>query len=249
MLLLQGDCIEQMKKLESESVDCIICDLPYGSTALKWDSIIDFNELWVQFHRVCRKGAIIALFSSGEFTFKLWESNPKEYKYKLVWKKNVPTGMNQAKYRPMRYYEEILIFQIGTDKSLVTYNPQMKTRVGEKKECYRYEHYNGGTEHINGDGFKVKKKYDPDWVQPSDVLEFDVVPNASGKLHPTQKPVELLEWLVKTYSNKGDVVLDCCMGSGSTGIACVNCERDFIGIEVDEGYFKVAESRIGKVDF
>ena len=181
------------------------------------------------------------MFSSGEFTYKLYESNPSQYKYKLIWKKNVPTGMNSARYRPMKYYEEVLIFQ---KSNKCTYNPQMKERVGEKKQCYRYEHYYGGNNHIPNEIEKVKKKYDPDLVQPSDILEFNVVPNRGNKLHPTQIPVELLKWLIKTYTNEGDLVLDNCMGSGSTGVACKHLNRRFIGIEKDEMYFIIAKDRI-----
>jgi site-specific DNA-methyltransferase (adenine-specific) len=138
----------------------------------------------------------------------------------------------------MKYYEEILVFQKGKP----IYHPQMKERVGEKKECYRYNHYCGSNNHIELD--KVKKKYDPDYVQPSDVLEFNVVPNRKGKLHPTEKPVELLEWLVRTYTNENDIVLDNCMGSGTTGVACKKLNRQFIGIEKDENYFKISKVRI-----
>lgn len=158
----------------------------------------------------------------------------------MIWHKNVPTGMSSAKYRPMKYYEEICIFCNGKG----TYNPIMKPRIGVGKECYRYEHYCGESNHIKYE--KVKKKYDPDWVQPSDVLEFNVVPNRRGKLHPTQKPVELLEYLIKTYSNENDTILDNCMGSGSTGVACINTNRKFIGIEFNNKYFEIAKNRIAK---
>lgn len=146
--------------------------------------------------------------------------------------------MSSAKNRPMKYYENISVFY----NQQPTYNPILKPRIGEKKECYKYNHYCGDNNHIKLD--KVKKKYDPDFVQPSDVLEFSVVPNRNGKLHPTQKPVELLEYLINTYTNENNLVLDCCMGSGSTGIACVNTSRRFIGIELDEHYFEVAKNRI-----
>ena len=236
--LRQGDCLEIMKDISDNSIDCIICDLPYGTTAMKWDNIIDFTKLWQEYNRILKNNANIILFASGEFTYKLYLSNIKQYKYKLIWKKNVPTGMSSAKYRPMKYYEEILVFQKGKG----CYNPQMKERVGEKKECYNYNHYCGNNNHITLD--KIKKKYDPNFVQPSDILEFNVVPNRKGKLHPTEKPVELLKWLVKTYSNENDWVLDNCMGSGSTGVACKESNRNFIGIELDQKYFKIAENRI-----
>lgn len=237
--LLQGDCLEEMKKIESKSIDCIICDLPFGTTKLEWDTIIDFDLLWSEYNRVLKDNANIVLFSSGDFTYKLYASNPKLYKYKLIWKKNVPTGMSSAKYRPMKYYEEILIFQKGRG----CYNPQPKERVGVGKSCYNYDHYCGNNNHMS-ELKKQPKKYDPDFVQPSDILEFNVVPNRKGKVHPTQKPVELLEYLVKTYTNVGDVVLDNCMGSGTTGVACKNLDRAFIGIELNEDYFNIAYDRI-----
>jgi site-specific DNA-methyltransferase (adenine-specific) len=146
--------------------------------------------------------------------------------------------MSSAKYRPMKYYEEICVFY----KKVGTYNPQMKPRVGVGKACYNYDHYCGDSNHV--DYKKVKYKYDPNWVQPSDILEFNVVPNRKGKLHPTQKPIDLCEWLIKTYSNENDTILDNCMGSGTTGVACVNTNRDFIGIELDKKYFDIAKERL-----
>ena len=236
--LYNGDCLAEMDKVEDKSVDLILCDLPYGSTQCSWDSIIPFDKLWEQYNRVLKDTGIVVLFSSGLFTIDLINSNRKDFKYKLIWKKNVPTGMSSAKYRPMKYYEEICVFY----KKKGTYNPQMKPREGVGKACYNYDHYCGDSNHVSYE--KVKKRYDPDWVQPSDILEFNVVPNRNGKVHPTQKPIELLEWLIKTYSNENDLVLDNTMGSGSTGVACVNLNRNFIGIEMDETYFKISEQRI-----
>lgn len=236
--LYNGDCLVEMNKIEDKSVDLILCDLPYGSTQCSWDSIIPFDKLWEQYNRVLKDTGIVVLFSSGLFTIDLINSNRKDFKYKLIWKKNVPTGMSSAKYRPMKYYEEICVFY----KKKGTYNPQMKPREGVGKACYNYDHYCGDSNHVSYE--KVKKRYDPNWVQPSDILEFNVVPNRNGKVHPTQKPIELLEWLIKTYSNENDLVLDNTMGSGSTGVACINLNRDFIGIEMDKSYFEIAKSRI-----
>ena len=238
--LYNGDCLEVMKTLPDNSIDLILCDLPYGITSISWDSIIPYDELWTQYKRLLKPTGNIVLFSSGLFTLSLIQSNIKQFRYKLIWKKNVPTGMGSAKYRPMKYYEEICVF--GNSKA--TYNPIMKERVGIGKDCYNYDHYCGENNHLNLG--KKPKRYDPDWVQPSDVLEFNVVPNRNGKLHPTQKPVDLLEWLVKTYSNDGETVLDNCMGVGSTGVACKNTNRKFIGIELDKTYFDIAEKRINK---
>ena len=237
-LLYLGDCLEIMSKIPDKSVDLICCDLPYGQTKMEWDKIIPFDKLWEQYNRILKDNSIVCLFCSGLFTLDVINSNRKDYKYKLIWKKNVPTGMSSAKYRPMKYYEEICIFQKGKG----TYNPQMKPRVGVGKECYNYDHYCGKNNHIQVD--KVKRRYDPEFVQPSDVLEFNVVPNRKGKLHPTEKPVTLLEWLIKTYSNPEDVVLDNAMGSGSCGVACRNLARKFIGIELCDDSFKIAEERL-----
>jgi len=239
--LFNGDCLEIMKEIPDNVIDCIICDLPYGTTRCSWDSIIPFEELWNLYNRILKQDSRIILFSSGLFTYKTYQSNPKDYKYKLIWKKNVPTGMTSAKYRPMKYYEEILVFQKGNP----VYNPQKKPRVGIGKSCYNYDHYCGNSNHVELE--KHKKKYDPEFVNPSDVLEFDVVPNRKGKLHPTQKPLSLLEYLVKTYTDENDVVLDNCMGSGTTGIASIKNNRNFIGIELDTNYFGIAKERIEEV--
>ena len=236
--LYNTDCLVAMQDIQDSSVDLILCDLPYGTTKCPWDVVIPFDKLWEQYNRIIKPTGNIVLFSSGLFTYQLVSSNIKNFRYKLIWKKNVPTGMSSAKYRPMKYYEEICVF--GNSKA--TYNPIMKERVGKGKECYNYNHYCGNSNHITLE--KKPKRYDPDWVQPSDVLEFNVVPNRKGKLHPTQKPVELLEYLIKTYSNSGDLVLDNCMGSGSTGIACLNTNRNFVGIENDERYFLIARNAI-----
>ena len=234
------DCLEGMKNIPDNSVDLILCDLPYNMTKLSWDSLIPFDKLWEQYNRIIKPTGNIVLFSAGLFTLNLIQSNIKDFRYKLIWEKNVPTGMASAKYRPMKYYEEICVF--GNAKG--TYNPIMKERVGVGKACYNYDHYCGDNNHLQFD--KQKRRYDPDWVQPSDVLKFNVVPNRNGKLHPTQKPTELLEYLIKTYTKEGDVVLDNCMGSGSTAIASLNTNRKFIGFELDEKYFYIINDRLNK---
>lgn len=244
MKLYNDDCLKVMGQLiqDGVKVDAIITDIPYGTTACSWDTIIPLQDMWCYCDNLCPDGNIV-LFSSGLFTVDLINSNRKNFKYKLIWKKNVPTGMASAKYRPMKYYEEICVFQNGA----ATYNPIMKERVGKGKACYNYDHYCGKNNHIPFD--KVKKRYDPNFVNPSDVLEFAVVPNRVGKIHPTQKPVELMEYLVRTYSNVGGTVLDFTMGSGTTGVACKKCSRHFIGIECDKTYFEVAKNRIEKGDY
>lgn len=232
------DCLVGMQRIPDGSVDAVICDLPYGTTACKWDVVIPFEPLWEQYKRICKPNAAIILFCQGIFTIDLILSNKSDFRYKLIWKKNVPTGMSSAKHRPMKYYEEICVF--GNANS--TYNPQMKDRVGKGKDCYKYDHYCGNSNHIQLG--KVKKKYDPKKVQPSDVLEFNVVPNRKGKLHPTEKPVELLRYLIRTYTNEDDVVLDNTMGSGSTIVAAIKEKRRYIGIEKEQKYFDIANRRI-----
>lgn len=235
------DCLEGMKKIDDHSVDCIVCDLPYGTTANKWDVVIPFDKLWEQYERVMKPDCNVILFSSGLFTFDVINSNLRNFKYRLIWKKNVPTGMASAKYRPMKYFEEICVFCFGKP----IYNPIMKERVGVGKSCYNYDHYCGDSNHLKLE--KKPKRYDPDFVQPSDVLEFNVVPNRNGKIHPAQKPVELFEYLIKTYSNEGDLVLDNCSGSGTTAVACIKEKRHFICFEKDETYWKKSVERVKNV--
>lgn len=232
--LYNKECLEVMQQIPDKSVDMVLCDLPYGTTACSWDTVIPFDKLWEQYNRICK--GVVCLFCAGLFTIDLINSNRKNFKYKLVWKKNTPTGICLAKYRPMKYYEEICIFNEGV------FNPQPKARTQIRKSSYNYNHSYSSSNHIKLN--KLKKRYDPDWVNPSDVLEFNTVPNRNGKLHPTQKPVDLLEWLIKTYSNEGDTILDNCMGSGSTGVAAKKLNRNFIGIELDEKYFNIAKERI-----
>lgn len=236
-ILYNGDCLKVLPKIK-QKVNLIICDLPYGMLSCSWDSIIPFDKMWKQIENIKSINCPVLLFSSQPFTTKLIDSNIKNYSYELVWKKNVPTGMTQAKYRPMKYHETIQCFYMKN----TVYNPIWKERVGKGKACYKYNHYCGKNNHINVN--KIKKLYDPDYVNPSTVLEFNVVPNRNGKLHPTQKPVDLLEYLIKTYSNENDIVLDFTMGSGSTGVACVNTNRKFIGVELNEDYYKISKSRI-----
>ena len=232
------DCLIGMRDIPDKSVDCIICDLPYGATSCAWDILIPFDKLWEQYERIIKDDGNIILFCSGLFTIDLINSNRNRFRYKLIWNKNVPTGMATAKYRPMKYYEEICVFGNSASK----YNPIMKPRVGVGKACYNYDHYCSDNNHIQ---LKMqKKRYDPDYVQPSDVLSFNVVPNRNGKLHPTQKPVELIEWLIKSYSNEGDTILDNCMGSGTTAVAAMRTGRNFIGFETDVNYFNIANERI-----
>lgn len=236
--IFNEDCLVGMKDIPKKSIDCIICDLPYGTTKCSWDVIIPFHKLWEQYERIIKDDGNVILFSSGLFTIDLINSNRGRFRYKLIWNKNVPTEMAIARYRPMKYYEEICVFGPSNGK----YNPIMKPRVGVGKACYNYEHYCGENNHIHLK--KQKMRYNPDFVQPSDVLSFNVVPNRNGKIHPTEKPVELLRYLIRTYTNEGDIVLDNCIGSGTTAIACIRENRHFVGFELNSAYYDKACKRI-----
>ena len=233
------DCLQGMKFIPDKSIDMILCDLPYGTTACKWDTIIPFEPLWEQYKRIIKDNGAIVLTASQPFTSALVMSNIKWFKYEWIWFKNVPSGMAQARYSPMKYHESVLVF---SKNSIKVFNKIMEERVGKGKDCYNYEHYCGESNHVKMD--KVKKFYNAELVNPSSVLLFNVVPNRKGKLHPTQKPVALFEYLIKTYTNEGETVLDNCMGSGTTAIACMNSKRNYIGFELDKKYFDIAEKRI-----
>lgn len=237
--LRHGDCLELMKQIPDKSVDMILCDLPYGTTACKWDIVIPFDKLWEQYNRVIKDNGAIVLFGSEPFTSLLITSNIKMFRYDIVWDKvNCSSGI-LAKKRPLKSHENIVIFY----KNQPTYNPQMT--VGTK--WHRCGKPNLKVAAVYGDEQKtVKRKMLSDTTElkyPKSILTVSNADNTK-RVHPTQKPTELLEWLIKTYTNEGEIVLDNCMGSGSTGIACVNTNRKFIGIELDEKYFEVAKARI-----
>ena len=233
--LWNGDCLELMNNIPDKSIDMILCDLPYGTTKCKWDVVIPFDKLWEQYNRIIKDNGAILLFGSEPFSSELRLSNKENYKYDWIWDKVKPNGHLVAKYRPMQRTENISVF----GKGKLNYYPIMVDRDKPKKskEYSRTEIMgviSNSTEKI------VNKKY------PQNVLIYS---NASqkNKLHQTQKPVELLEYLIKTYTKENDLVLDNCMGSGSTGVACKNLNRKFIGIELDENYFNIAKERIDKV--
>lgn len=238
MQLLHGDTIAHMKTLPDKSIDLILCDLPYQVTQAKWDVLIPFDELWTQYKRLIKDNGAIVLFSQQPFTSQLVMSNPKMFRYEIIWNKVRTTGFLNANRMPLKQHENILVFY----KKLPTYNPQM-VEGGEpshsrgSKATAKNRVYGNFNMVSDSPSTKTNMKF------PTDVYTFS---NRVGKgqLHPTQKPVELLEWLIKTYSNAGDMVLDNTMGSGSTGVACVNTGRDFIGIELDDYYFEVAKERI-----
>ncbi len=227
-----GDCLEVIKQIEDKSIDMILCDLPYGTTACKWDVIIPLDKLWIQYNRIIKNNCAIALFTTQPFTSFLITSNINNFKYCWTWDKITAKGHLVAKIRPLQQTEDIAIF--GNDK--INYFPQMVHRPENKikyaKECKRTE-IMGGISRMN-----EVKKYDT-WY-PKTLLRF----KAERGLHPTQKSVLLFEYLIKTYTNENDIVLDSCIGSGTTSIACYNSNRTFIGIEKNEDYCKSAEERI-----
>ena len=237
--LLQGDCLEVMKDIPDGVVDMILADLPYGTTACKWDTVIPFEPLWEQYERVIKKNGAIVLFGSQPFTSALVMSNPKLFRHEWIWKKNAGSNFGAVKYQPFKEHEDILVF----GKKSVLYNPIMQERAKSGLERVKYVvNYNTKTE-VYADSLhhSMLSKRD-DLRYPSSVQVF----NRERGYHPTQKPVALLEYLIKTYTNEGETVLDNVMGSGSTGVACLNTNRKFIGIELDEEYFKIAKKRIEK---
>lgn len=246
--LMLGDCLQRMKEIPGGSVDAIICDLPYGTTACSWDTVVNFDELWTQYRRITKTNGAIVLFGSEPFSSMLRMSAIDLYKYDWIWVKSRATGHVHAKNKPMKKHEVISIFSKGTtvhasqSKTRMTYNPQGLVEVN--RETYRPSRGISGSDVVGG----VRPSHKPVVKQthegyPKSVIEFNSEHNV-GAFHPTQKPLALLEYLVKTYTNDLDVVLDNTIGSGTTGVACKNLDRKFIGIEMDEGYFNIAKNRI-----
>lgn len=238
--LWQGDCLDLMKNIADTSVDCIICDLPYGTTSCKWDIIIPFDELWEQYNRIIKTNGAIILFGQEPFSSLLRTSNLKDYKYDIYWEKERLTNINQVKRRVGKTVENISIFY----EKQCTYNPQMikyngKPRTNKVK--------NGKLGKLTDENEKKVFEYHDNGLRyPTQVWKFQRDCLVSN-LHPTQKPLALLEELVKTFSNENDLILDNCMGSGTTGVACKNLGRRFIGIEKEEKYFKIAKERINNL--
>ena len=244
MKLIHGDCLEEMKQIKDKSIDMILCDLPYGTTACKWDKIIDSNKMWKEYERIITDNGAIVLFASGLFTNKLINSNNKLYRYKWIWFKTKRGNFVNAKNRPMTSYEEICVFSKGVTAN--GNNNKMKYYPQGLKPIYKENKDNGsrfGT--MAGKRPSHKEVTIQEFTNyPFDVLRFDSV----GKpAHPTEKPIGLLEYLIKTYTDENETVLDNCMGSGSTGVACLNTKRNFIGIEKDDKYFDIASKRINEV--
>ena len=235
--LMQGDCLELMKDIPDGSIDMILADLPYGTTACKWDTIIPFEPLWEQYERVIKDNGAIVLTASQPFTSALVMSNPKLFRYDITWDKVAISNPFMANRRPLKSHEDILIFY----KSQPTYNKQMREGVKWKRGGAN-ESWTTGT--LGSSKLKKNRNDSSNLKNPNTVLTMSNA-NRTNRVHPTQKPVPLFEYLIKTYTNEGDTVLDNVMGSGTTGVACKNLNRNFIGMELDEEYFKIAQSRIG----
>ena len=239
MTLLQGDCLELMKDIPDKSIDLILCDLPYGTTRNSWDEVIPFDKLWAQYNRIIKDNGAILLFAQGKFYVNLVSSNMKMFRYDLVWDKELISGFLNAKRMPLRRHEQVAVFY----KHLPTYNPQFTQGkpLHSKGTAYQIKELTnnnyGDFKATDDDRAGSTEKY------PTSIIKFQK-PHPSVCVHPTQKPIELLEYLIKTYTNEGDTVLDNCMGSGSTGVACKNTDREFIGMELDEKYYKIACERL-----
>lgn len=233
-----GDCLELMKDIPDKSIDMILCDLPYGTTACKWDTIIPFEPLWEQYHRVIKNNGAIVLTASQPFTSVLVISNIKNFKYEWIWEKENSTGFVNANARPLKKHENIIIFSKGsansTNKSM-KYYPQNLLEINKIAKYGSRGGYLGERKSQKNIHLQKYTNY------PTTILKFK---RDKEKLHPTQKPVPLFEYLIRTYTNEGDLVLDNCIGSGTTAIACINTNRNFIGIEKDATYFEIANKRI-----
>ena len=238
--LYHGDCLEIMKDIPDNSVDMVLCDLPYGTTHNKWDIIIPFDPLWEQYNRIAKDNTPVLLFAQGLFYVDVVNSNRENFRYDIVWDKILKSGFLNANVMPLRVHEQIAVFY----RSKPIYNPQkIKGQPTHSKGTAIFQ--KGVKNNNYGDYTPVENINDMKY--PSSIISFQK-PHPSKSVHPTQKPVELLEYLIRTYTNEGDTVLDNTMGSGSTGVACVNTDRNFIGIEKDDNYFSIAEKRINEAN-
>ncbi len=262
--LMNGDCLELIKNIPDNSVDLICCDLPYGTTDryggkktnsnrfMSWDNVIPLDKLWLEYKRVIKKYGVVCLTADQPFTSQLVMSNLEWFKYELIWKKDITTGFLLANHRPMKQTEDVLLFSEGGASAAskragnsMTYNPQgliekKVTRKNGKQRLGKFlsnEEFLGKNNSLLGD-----KEYSQEYTNyPKEIIEFSM---DKDSIHPTQKPLLLMEYLIKTYSNEGEVVLDNAMGSGTTGVACVRTNRKFIGIEINQEYFESAKQRI-----
>jgi len=235
--ILHGDCLELMKDIPDKSIDMILCDLPYGTTACKWDTIIPFEPLWEQYKRIIKDNGAIVLTASEPFASTLRLSNIKMYKYDWIWNKKLAGNGILAKIQPLKIHEIVVVFANGK----VRYYPEMRTgRMREKLNNIKVSEINGG------DGIKTYKGDKGDKYYPTSILEYSLAGYRKGRLHPTQKPVALFEYLIKTYTNEGDLVLDNCAGSGTTGVACKNTGRNYILMEIEQEYVDIINKRLSQ---
>jgi site-specific DNA-methyltransferase (adenine-specific) len=244
--ILLGDCLELMKDIPNGRIDMILCDLPYGTTACKWDTIIPFDKLWEQYERIIKPNGAIVLTSSQPFTSALVMSNPKLFKYEWIWQKAVGSNFAALKYQPMKEHENILVFGKGT----TIYNPIKEERKGSGKQRQKAGYANSKAtaktgQFIGGIMDATKRTNDYDELRyPSSIQYFNNRDKDRG-MHPTQKPTELFEYLIKTYTNEGELILDNCAGSGTTAIACLNTKRQFIVMEKEQKYYDIILNRVG----
>lgn len=235
--LMKGDCLERMKEIPDGSVDMVLTDPPYGTTACKWDSIIPLEPMWEQLKRIIKPNGAIVMTASQPFTTTLIASNIKMFKYNLIWNKNTCTGFMQAKTKPLKSYEDVVVF--GNFKLAAQYfNGTYNAQGVESRGLITYSNKRKN-DHITGS--RKENTTEANKGYPKDVLKFN---SETKTVHPTQKPVALMEYLIKTYTNENETVLDFTMGSGTTGVACINLDRKFIGIEMDDNYFEIAKERI-----
>lgn len=241
--LIHGNCLEKMKDIPDGSIDAVITDIPYGTTACKWDNVIPFEQMWEQLKRVTKKNGAMVFTASQPFTSILVMSNLDMFKHSWIYKKRCTSNFAQAKYAPMKEHEDILVFAEGR----VNYYPIKEERQGSGKQRVAYN-FSDATRHKSGEFVGVMSgKYNEiadEMRYPSSVQEFNNRASGDRGFHPTQKPVALMEYLIKTYTNERETVLDFTMGSGTTGVACKNLNRNFIGIEIDKDYFEIATKRI-----
>jgi len=247
MDLIKGDCLEVMKTIEDNSIDAIITDPPYGTTACKWDSVINFDLMWEQLNRIIKPNGAIVLFGSEPFSSALRMSNIKNYKYDWKWDKVNSGSFAVAKYRPLTVFEDVVVF----GKGRINYYPIMELAEDKNKRPRNTEHKrnNDNSNGMASGVFKSSKTHNENLRFPKNRLVYNKNKgelNALNRVHPTQKPIALMEYLIKTYTNENETVLDFTMGSGSTGVAAKNLNRNFIGIEIDENYFNIATERINQ---
>jgi len=249
--LMKGDCLERMKEIPDGSVDLILADPPYGTTACKWDTVIPLDAMWTQLNRIIKSNGAIVLFGAEPFTSVLVLSNVSSFREKLVWVKHKPSNFACGRYMHMKYSEDVIVFVKGKP----TYNPQMQERKSDRvAQMQKGMSKKWNTVRKDGEEVSMQTQYAPkEWQEydpklkfPSNILEIPAVAsNSKEKVnHPTQKPVALMEYLIRTYTQEGETVLDFTMGSGTTGVACVNTGRNFIGIEMDDNYFDIGSKRI-----